>query len=202
MQSAKTLAQARRLVEDTLSARRQTHVFAVAEEMSALVAAFSLSEFESDLLLAALLHDITKEKTTQAQLQLCREYGIILCAEDLAVPKGLHAITAAEFAGREFSLSEPFCLALRYHTTGRAGMTLYEKLLFLADYIEKTRTWGPCKALRRIFWKEMDEAETREDKLAALDHAVRLGLESTLQDLIEEGRYIHGDTVAARNALL
>ncbi|MBP3686354.1 MAG: HD domain-containing protein, partial [Clostridia bacterium] len=137
MTDAKTLARARHLVEDSLSEKRCSHVFAVTEEMRLLARVFELSEEENDLLLAALLHDITKEKTLEAQLQLCAEYGIILSAEDRAVPKGLHAITGAAFAAREFSLSAPFADALRWHTTGRAEMTLYDKLLFLADYIEK-----------------------------------------------------------------
>ena len=202
MTDAKTLARARHLVEDSLSEKRCSHVFAVTEEMRLLARVFELSEEENDLLLAALLHDITKEKTLEAQLQLCAEYGIILSAEDRAVPKGLHAITGAAFAAREFSLSAPFADALRWHTTGRANMTLYDKLLFLADYIEKTRTWGPCRALRRLFWKQIKSAKTTAEKETVLNHVVRVGLDSTLQDLLEEERFIHPDTIAARNDLL
>ena len=89
MTDAKTLARARHLVEDSLSEKRCSHVFAVTEEMRELVRAFELFDVENELLLAALLHDITKEKTTDAQLQLCAEYGIILSAEDRAVSKGV-----------------------------------------------------------------------------------------------------------------
>lgn len=203
MADAKTLARARNLVADSLSERRASHVFAVVEEMAALCRAFSVAEEEtSELLLAAILHDITKEKSVDAQLQLCAEYGIILSAEDRAVPKGLHAITGAEFARREFGLSAECVTALRYHTTARAEMTFSDKLLFLADYIEKTRTWPPCRALRRTFWKRMKAAKSAEEKEAALSESVRIGLDSTLQDLVEEGLFIHSDTVSARNDLL
>ncbi len=203
MADIKTIARARHLLEETLSERRCRHVTYVAEETEALCRAFALSEeASSDLCLAALLHDITKEKSTEAQLQLCHEYGIILSAEDLAVPKGLHAITGAEFAKREFHLPEECVAALRWHTTGRAGMGLCEKILFLADYIEASRTWAPCRALRRSFWKRMKAARTEEERLDALSVSVRIGLDSTLQDLIEEGRFIHPDTIAARNDLL
>lgn len=202
MTDALTIARARMLVEDSLSEKRRIHVFAVAEEIHRLCQVFELTDQEPQLFLAALLHDITKEKSLAAQLQLCAEYGIILRAEDTKTPKGLHAISAAEFARREFSLSEPFCEAIRYHTTGRENMTLYDKLLFLADYIEKTRTWGPCKALRRVFWKKIRLCADAEERRSALDYAVRLGIDSTLQDLIEEEKFIHPDTLAARNSLL
>lgn len=202
MIEAKTLAHARHLVEETISARRCSHVFAVAEEMGKLCTFFGLEEVEGELLLSALLHDITKEKSAAAQLQLCDEYGIILSAEDREVKKALHALTGAEFARREFGLPEEFVLAVRYHTTGRADMTLYEKLLFLADYIEKTRTYPACKTVRRVFLKKMRQAKSASERSAALDDAVLLGLDLTLRDLVADGAFIHPDTVAARNSLL
>lgn len=203
MQQPEARARARRLLEDTLSERRCRHVFAVAEEMDALLKLYPLPETEAEeMYLAALLHDLTKEKSTEAQLQLCREYGIILRAEDERTEKALHAISGAEFARREFALSDGVCQAIRYHTTARADMTVCEKLLFLADYIEKTRTWAPCRALRRVFYRDVKAARSEQERMAALDRAVLLGLDSTLQDLIEQGRFIHPDTVEARNFLL
>ena len=202
MQDTEVLVRARALLKETLSEKRAGHVLAVEEETEALVGAFGLEDAREELCLSALLHDITKEKSVEAQLQLCREYGIILRDQDLRTPKGLHAITAAGFARREFDLADEFCDAIRYHTTGRAGMTTFDKILFLADYIEKTRTWAPCQALRTVFWRDMEKAKSEEEKLLVLSRTVRLGIDSTLQDLIEGKKYIHPDTVSARNDLV
>lgn len=189
-------------LEKTLSARRLEHTLAVSREMESLCDAFGVNTQKDDLVTAALLHDVTKEKTAAEQLQMCRDCGIILRAEDKAAPKGLHAITAAYVCQTEYGLSEEISSAVRYHTTGRAGMTLFEKLLFLADYIEDTRTWAPCIALRRTFYRDLSQATTPEEKAFALSHAVRVGIDSTLSDLIDEGRFIHPDTIAARNDLI
>jgi len=202
MQSTVNISKARSLAEDTLSPARLTHVFGVTETIGELCRIYGLYEVSSDLTCAALLHDITKEKPLEAQLHLCKEYGIILRTEDLSCPKMLHSYTAAVFAAREFELDAEFCDAIRYHTTGRAGMSLYEKLLFLADYIEKNRTWPSCKAVRRYFYRNLKGAEGPEEKLLALDRAVLFGLNATLNELIESDQFIHRDTVDARNDLL
>lgn len=194
---------ARMRVEETLSERRAHHVFAVDREMHALCREFGLGEEEEkSLSLIALLHDITKEKDTQTQLKMCLEYGIILSDADRAVEKGLHAITGAALAKAEYGLREELVSALRYHTTGRANMGFFEQLLFLADYIEDTRTYPPCIALRKYFWENVKKAEGAEDKKRVLARAVRLGLDCTLQDLVEEERFMHPDTVEARNWFL
>lgn len=202
MQNPVTLARARSLVEETLGASRQAHVFAVAEKTGELCRTFALQEAQSDLICAALLHDITKEKGTEAQLQLCAEYDIIPSPDDLAAPKMLHAYTAAEFARRDFDLSDPFCDAIRFHTTGRADMTLYDKILFLADYIEKTRKHSACRQLRTLFYRKIRRAETPDARLFVLDECVLWGLDATLRELLETRRAIHRQTVDARNALL
>ena len=122
MQSTLNISKARSLAEDALSPARLTHVFGVAESVAELCRIFELDEVQSDLTCAALLHDITKEKPLEAQLHLCKEYGIILRTDDLSCPKMLHSYTAAVFAAREFQLAPEFCDAIRYHTTGREKM--------------------------------------------------------------------------------
>ncbi|MBR6529898.1 MAG: nicotinate (nicotinamide) nucleotide adenylyltransferase [Clostridia bacterium] len=196
------ISRAQALVRETLSEKRARHVFGVVEEAEALARAFDCSEETvQDLRLLALLHDVTKEKSTQEQLVLCEEWNVALSEDDRQVPKGLHAITAAAFAAREFGLPEELTDALRYHTTGRADMSFFEKVIFLADYIEAGRTYPPCLALRRLFWEGMEKA-LPEERHAVLNHAVRVGLDMTLQDLAEEGKYVHPDTVDARDFLV
>lgn len=84
---------------------------------------------------AAILHDITKHLSPQEQLNLCEKYGIIPCTVEKSEPKMLHGKTAAAIARAEYGMPEDVCTAIACHTTGRHGMTILDKILYLADYI-------------------------------------------------------------------
>ena len=88
--------------------------------------------------------------------------------------------------------------AIRWHTTGKAGMTLTEKLMYLADFIEPTRTFPDCVRLRGYFYSRIGE----NDKNAVLDSTLILSFDMTVTELISSGQPIHPDTVAARNYLI
>ena len=88
---------------------------------------------------AGILHDITKRCSYDQQLQLCEKYGIINDNSELLNPKLLHAKTGAALARDLFGVSDTVYEAIRWHTTGKKDMSLFEKILYLADYIEPTR---------------------------------------------------------------
>ncbi len=137
------------------------------------------------LRVAALLHDLTKEWSPDLQVTYCREHGIPLTEEEAAVPKILHAKTGAFLAAHEFApfVDEGILAAIRRHTTGEYGMTVFDELLYLADYIEPTRTYAECIALRERFWEGY---RTAEDKLSHLHETLLFALESTAKEI--EGR--------------
>ena len=118
--------------------KRMRHILGVEQEAKALSELFCeaglLQKGEAKKLrLAALVHDITKTKTTEEQLQLCREYGIATDARLQNSSKLLHAYTGGPYAAQRFGtewIDGDVQRAVRYHTTGRAGMDLLEKLLF------------------------------------------------------------------------
>ena len=85
---------------------------------------------------AALLHDCTKKLGMEEQLELCRRFGIQLDELEQRALKLLHAKTGAAIAKEVFGVDEEIFRAIWWHTTGHAGMTLLEKILYLADYIE------------------------------------------------------------------
>ena len=93
----------------------------------------------------------------------------------------LHAVTGAAAARRLFGESEAVCAAIRWHTTGRAGMTRLEKILYLADMIEPNRDYPGVENLRRL---------ARED----LDAAVRQALRRTIAFVEERGQLLHPDS--------
>ena len=82
-------------------------------------------------------------------------------------------------------------------------MSLIGKLLYLADYIEDTRTFEDCVVLRRRFYDTIDTC--REDPHALcrhLDKILLLSFDMTIRDLLENGAPIDANTTAARNALI
>lgn len=119
------------------------------------------------LAFAALLHDITKSFSPEEHKQFAESRHICLPAANTDSPKTLHAVTGAYMAEELFpdDADETVFSAIRWHTTGKAGMTLTEKLMYLADFIEPTRTFPDCVRLRGYFYSRIGE----NDKNAVLD---------------------------------
>ena len=82
--------------------------------------------------------------------------------------------------------------AILYHTTGRANMTLLEKILYLADYIEPSRE----------FANDPDVVRLRETVYEDLDRGLLLGLTMTVTEMEGMGNPVHHDTLDARNDLI
>lgn len=186
-----------------MSPKRFVHTAAV-EHMVTRLAALFCPEQTLCLRAAALLHDITKEKTTQEQVALCGELGLSVSDEDLLAPKIFHAKTAAALIPRDYpAFAHPTVVdAVRWHTTGRANMSLSEKLLYLADYIDESRTFENCVRLRKFFWDAHPEDMDLEGRLALLRDTMILSYRLTIEDLIAEGLPVAIDTIEARNRLL
>ena len=193
----------RKQVEGSMSPKRFAHTAAV-EEMVARLCALYCPEYTMQLRAAALLHDLTKELTPEAQEALCEAYDIPVDEEQRLSPKTYHAKTAAARITRDFpDFADALIIdAVRWHTTGHAGMTLTEKLLYLADYIDDTRTFPSCVLLRRYFFGAEPELMTKEERERHLRATLLLSYEHTLKDLLAEGAPIDGDTIRARNSLL
>ena len=197
------LAQLRETVRPMMSEKRYAHTCAV-EDMVARLCALYCPEQTATLQAAALLHDITKEQSLQNQLQLCEKFDIMVTPLDVLAPKTFHAKTAAALIARDFSAfaSETVVSAVRWHTTGRAGMTLTEQLLYLADYIDQTRTFADCVALRDMFFDACPERMEQKERLAHLRRVLVRSFDMTVRALLDEGAPISNDTMEARNDLL
>ncbi len=133
---------------------------------------------------AAILHDITKKLNLREQLILCEKYGIIPDTLEAASEKLLHAKTGAAIAKERFGVSENVYDAIKWHTTGRADMSLLEKIIYMADYIEPTRDFEGVETLRQLAYTD-------------LDAAMKLGYEMSLGDLARYGVAPHPNTVEA-----
>ena len=118
--------------------------------------------------------------------------------------KTLHAKTAAELITHDFPeySFDDILSGVRFHTTGRDGMTLFESIIYLADYIEETRTFPECVELREYFGSRLSEATDRQGMNKAFTETMIRSFDMTIKQLVDSGEYIDTDTVGARNYFL
>lgn len=141
-------------------------------------------ENEVDAARAGLLHDITKAIDGPLQLTLCDEYGIVLDTFSRSFPKTLHALTGSLVAERIFGENENVVSAICHHTTGRANMTLLEKIIYIADYVEPNRDFPGVEEMRAMAYTD-------------LDRAVLMGLESAVAHVRRQGQGLAPATLEA-----
>ena len=131
---------------------------------------------------AGILHDITKRCSGEEQLKLCEKYGIIIDNFERENPRLLHARTGAAMARELFGVDDTVYEAIRWHTTGKPDMSLFEKLIYLADYIEPTRDFPGIDELRALAYED-------------LDRAMELGLRMTIEELRRSGFALGPETL-------
>lgn len=185
------------------SEKRFKHTLGVQKEAYKLGSMFMPHNAEK-LRLAGLLHDITKDFPLKNQLDMCHEYGIEIDESNI-VPKLLHAKTGAEYSRRTFGadiIDDEIYNGIYYHTTGCAGMSLFDSIIYLADYIEEGRTFEDCIVLRNYFYNGVSEAASDIDKLEILRKTMVMSFDLTIKNLIDEAKEIDKDTINARNYFL
>lgn len=133
---------------------------------------------------AAILHDCTKKVDLPGQLALCSSFGLEADPVERESDKLLHAKTGAAVARNEFGCDDDVTEAIRWHTTGRPDMTLLEKIVYMADYIEPNREFDGVIRLRKLAYED-------------LDRAILLGLEMSLEDIRARGNPVHEATLNA-----
>ena len=169
-----------------IRAKRIAHVKGTEEEAVRLARRWGADEEHARR--AAILHDCTKYLELDEQLQLCAKYGIVLDELEQQAVKLLHSKTGACVARHVYGVSDDIYEAIFWHTTGKADMTLLEKLLYIADYMEPTRDFPGVERLRALAYED-------------LDAAVLLGCEMSIQEMAERGLPVHPNTVKARDWL-
>ena len=182
--------------------KRFLHTLGVADEAISLGKIFLPKKLEK-LYFTGLLHDITKDFSTEKHLELCSKYSIAISL-DIA-PKLLHSKTGAAYArdkfGDDYIDSEVYNAIFR-HTTGSVNMSIFDIIIYLADYIEQGRTFEDCVYLRKFFYDRIKKANTKEERLEVLRKTLVLSFDLTIKNLIDEGKSIDSDTINSRNYFL
>lgn len=178
-----TCEEAKRLVKPRLGQKRWTHTKNVKKMAVQLAEKWGADPEKAAL--AAILHDSAKELPRDALLQIFADNAII--AENApARPAAIwHGIAAAIVAQTQWGVTDPEVLsAVRCHTTGKPGMGLLDKILYLADMTSAERDWPGVEDLRRL---EMQD----------LDAALLVALEQSIEFVEEKGGELDPESVAA-----
>ena len=186
-------------MKEILPEKRYLHTQSVMEEVKNIAGIFNLDP--DKLSRSAILHDCTKPKSYDEHLEIIKKVGIPLSQDDLNSPETLHAVTGSIEAKTTYFQPDDVCDMIRWHSTGKEDMTLCEKILFLADFIEKTRTYEKCIKTREEFYKKLNEKTTDKEKQKVLDTTVLEVLSFTLSFLEKKNLFIHPETYKARDFL-
>ena len=190
-------------IKGRMSARRFEHTLGV-EQMADRISAIYCPEKRQMLRAAALLHDVTKELSVEEQITIFERYGEPLDNCFIDSPPLMHAITAALIIPTEFEnlATDELVEAVRYHTTGRAGMSLSEKIIYLSDYIEHNRTYDDCIQLRDMFWGADMENMSDDERMLHLDRVLAESFDMTVADLCRRDKKVCPNTASARDYLI
>lgn len=177
----------RQIVKDQMPTKRWEHTLGVIETSLRLAKQYGADSDKAEL--AAILHDYAKYWPVDALQQIIEKEG--LPKELLHYDKQLwHAPVGAFVVHRDLDIDDQEVLdAVRYHTSGREEMTLLEKVVCLADYIEPGRDYPGVDIMRNL---------ANEN----LDNALIAGFDSTIHFLIDQGKRIFPLTILARNDLI
>lgn len=135
---------------------RRPHVIGCSETARALAKLWGADPVLAER--AGILHDITKALDKSAHLALCKKYGIQLRPFEVENEKLLHSKSGAAVALNVFGECQEIADAIYWHTTGKANMTLLEKIIYLADYMEPNRNFEGVEVLRKYAWSDIDRA--------------------------------------------
>jgi len=189
-------------VEGRLSKKRYLHTEGVVK-MAKKLSALCLPEQESELIVAAYLHDVTKELSVEEHKSLITKYGIALTDEDLSTEAILHSFSAYCAVKQDFSmLATPSVLSAVFnHTIGAPDMSVFDEIIFLSDYIEETRSYESAVKLRAYVLENMKEGSISSN-VKVLHKACVIAIDNTVLHLIEEKKAINTKNILTRNALL
>ena len=131
--------------------------------------------YEEDMdraLLAGLLHDCAKCIPAEEKIKMCKKNHIEIAEAEKDNPGLLHAQLGAFLAKEKYGITDESILrAIRFHTTGCPEMTLLDKIIYIADYIEAGRKPLPNLAeVRKLAFCDLDACLYRilEDSLVYL----------------------------------
>lgn len=176
------------LIKDRMGERRFIHSVNVSDAAVALAERYGADIEKARL--AGILHDSCKEIPKDEMLQIISDGGIILDATEKASSKLWHAIAGSVYVKQTLNIDDDDIInAIRYHTTGRADMSLLEKIIFTADFISDERDYNDVEIMREKAFNDLEDA-------------MLFGLSFTISNLADKRLPIHRDAIDCYNDIL
>lgn len=183
-----SIAEYKKIIKTMMSENRYNHCVNVSKEAVKLAKRYGGDEEKAAV--AGILHDITKEMSKEEQLQIMLDSGIILDDIQKNAPKLWHGISGSVYIKNHLCIEDEDILnAICYHTTGRAGMSLLEKIIFVADFTSEERTYKGVATMRKKSRKSLEDA-------------MLYGFKFTFSDLSSRELAIHPDELACYNEIV
>lgn len=202
----KILSSLRESVRGEVKEKRYAHILRVEECAERMARLYSDVLGEEDIFLiraAALLHDVTKDKGDEWQRRFIAENGTDIPQGDEDSKPLWHSFTAPGYISLHYpEFSHPTVLnAVRRHATGDAQMTLADKIICLADYIEDGRKYPSCIDTREKFFGFEFSSASATDRVRHLNTCLLLSLEYVKEHLEANGEKLSSKTKEATDAL-
>lgn len=161
----------RRKLMTELDTERYEHTLGVMYTAASM--AMRYDEDVEKALLAGLLHDCAKCISGENKIKLCNKYHLSVSEVEKKNPSLLHAKLGAFLAAKKYHIKDKDVInAIASHTTGCPYMTLLDKIIYIADYIEPGRKELPNMAeVRKLAFTDINECLYRilEDSLVYLN---------------------------------
>ena len=192
----------RESVKRYMSEKRYIHTLGV-EEAAMFIGGYCMRDKIPELRCAALLHDISKELSESEQLKLVMLSDKVT-EDDLLTPPAYHAFTADKVISRDFPeyATQEILSAVFHHTTLGKEATDFDKIIFIADYVEASRTYDECIRVREMLYEGLKASKNAEECILWLNKAVIRSLENTIASLSARGRAINPRTKDAKEYLM
>lgn len=175
-------------LEKNISSKRYIHSINVSATAEKLAEFYGCNAQKARI--AGLVHDCARELDVVQLLNCLVAEGIEADAMTLGVKELLHGPAAVHICRKVFCIKDEEILsAVRYHTTGKENMSLLEKIVYLSDFIEPSRSFDGVEALRELAFGKLDEA-------------LLTAFNSSIKYIISKNEFIHVDTILSRNYIL
>lgn len=178
-----------KIVKEKLSDKRFKHSEAVVKRALEYAEVYKLDKDKDIVKLCAIAHDVAKELDDNEVMYYINKYNIEFDEITKANKNIWHSKIGAEICRNEFGFTEDMVNAVKFHTTGRANMSLLEKIICLADATEETRTYDDIQEYVEYVIKDIDYAMFKVSKLV-------------IEKLTNKQVQIHIDTVNCYNYYL
>lgn len=140
--------------------------------------------------IASILHDCGKIPDRTKLLKRVDDFDIILDTSMEYNHEIIHGPLGAKIAEREYGIEDKEILdSIFYHTIGRENMTILDKVIYIADYIEPKRNFNGVEEIREMAFKDLDKS-------------IKMAMDNTIVFLIDNNKLIHPNTIKARNYLI